>query len=1278
MSSNLPIDETFKKKVEGILADVNVAIKNNIQHMKNNSGSENYVILRQIICFIDEILDILNNSLSGYEELIKHRKELDKLEAGYIRDEKAYMYNERKASKEKDPVRLFFFLLRRENMEERAKYFFPDLEDAQAEYIKSTRSVIRRMLKKMTKYTVDLEKKLEEKVGKDKEQFNEFRKDSKIVNALTKFFEKLKWKPMSKHKKVRAESLSLKGGVNTQSGGNIITDTLRSAAMKLRAALGYKTTVVTQPTATQPVFQQLSVELKDNAASRASFVNTINQLGLVGSTGNIGATGPIGVTGATGLMGETGATGSIGVTGATGPIGVTGATGSIGVTGVTGPIGVTGPTGSIGVTGSTGSIGVTGPTGSIGVTGSTGSIGVTGATGPIGVTGATGLMGETGATGPIGLTGATGLMGETGSTGPIGVTGVTGPIGVTGPTGSIGVTGATGSIGVTGATGSIGVTGATGLMGETGATGLMGETGATGLMGETGATGSIGVTGATGSNGVTGPTGATGLMGETGATGGTGLMGVTGVTGATGIGPTGATGARGAIGTSLHLQNFTVPAQGVANTAAQISMDLTVATNVNLFANFTKDAAQSSKTEPELVYSPTPVPSFTYTATDGVSKARVNLTSAITNSAGAFSLRYIVAVARTAAQLAADRPTVITPAGGGNGIATNGVGNMASFGEVSGVAVAPNWDVFVADTTNHCIRKITFPNGLILNGGVVSTLAGSGTAEYADGTGAAASFNRPTGVAVDTNGNLFVADQYNNRIRRIVISTGAVSTIAGFGGGMTFADGTGINARFRSPSGVAVDASGNIFVADKENHRIRKISLPAGTTSWSTAANNAGVVTTIAGSGTAAFADGTGTAATFNMPSGVAVDATGNIFVADQNNNRIRRISLPVGTTSWGTAANNAGVVSTFAGSGSTGRADGTGAAASFNIPSGVAVDINGNVFVGDRNNNLIRIVTTGGAVSTFAGAAGNNNWGFLDGSIETARFNSPQGLAVDPTGNVYVADTGNRRIRCVFIPPSFVFTPSPWYPSSALNSQLSFVVNHNDKFAIQMWAPSTTATSWGGRMLLENAPESLYGATGATGPIGTTLTHLQMFNVSTTQNGSWTTVPGEVNTVNTFFLLTKDNANSSAAAAEITHSSGVFTYNAADGTSKAMVNLTVNITSTASAFSYRCVVFNGQPSTTAKVVFPSATGWAQSMGTANPWTSNAKFSFIMNTGDSFLLQGYGGATQTTTSWGGSIIVEKLPVAQGGGRRVRISPIRRISKRKSSRNYTKKGAKKNA
>ena len=171
------------------------------------------------------------------------------------------------------------------------------------------------------------------------------------------------------------------------------------------------------------------------------------------------------------------------------------------------------------------------------------------------------------------------------------------------------------------------------------------------------------------------------------------------------------------------------------------------------------------------------------------------------------------------------------------------------------------WKCVCSGSVNHRIRKIT-------TSGVVSTLAGSGTSGYADGTGTSAQFNYPSGVAVDGAGNVYVADRYNHRIRKITTS-GVVSTLAGSTSGYT--DGTGTSAKFYYPSGVAVDGAGNVYVADLSNHRIRKITA-------------SGVVSTLAGSGTSGYTDGTGTSAKFTYPTGVAVDGAGNVYVADYNN----------------------------------------------------------------------------------------------------------------------------------------------------------------------------------------------------------------------------------------------------------------------------------------------------------------------------------------------------------------------------------------------------------
>jgi sugar lactone lactonase YvrE len=344
--------------------------------------------------------------------------------------------------------------------------------------------------------------------------------------------------------------------------------------------------------------------------------------------------------------------------------------------------------------------------------------------------------------------------------------------------------------------------------------------------------------------------------------------------------------------------------------------------------------------------------------------------------------------------------TVSTFAGSGTAGSTDATGTAASFSNPRAVAVDASGNVYVADFINHKIRKIT-------PAGVVSTFAGSGFTGSTDGTGTAASFRNPSGVAVDASGNVYVADYGNHKIRKITPS-GVVSTFAG-SGTQGSADATGTAASFNAPFGLAVDASGNIYVADTGNHKIRKITP-------------AGVVSTLAGSGSYGSTDGTGTAAIFAFPNGVALDASGNVYVADTNNNKIRKIT-------------SAGVVSTFAGSGTQGSIDGTGTAASFDYPTGVAVDASGNVYVADTFNNKIRKITPAGVVSTLAGSGAQ---GSTDATGTAASFHYPAGVAVDAAGNVYVADYNNHKIRkitSVLSTASHTFTNLVGYPNPAKNT---------------------------------------------------------------------------------------------------------------------------------------------------------------------------------------------------------------------------------------------------
>ena len=308
---------------------------------------------------------------------------------------------------------------------------------------------------------------------------------------------------------------------------------------------------------------------------------------------------------------------------------------------------------------------------------------------------------------------------------------------------------------------------------------------------------------------------------------------------------------------------------------------------------------------------------------------------------------------------------------------TDGPGGTALFNSPSALAIDSGGYIFVADTINHEIRMIT-------PAGVVSTIAGSTTPGIGNGIGTAAHFNRPGGVAVDHTGSVYVGDTNNHAIRKIAFD-GTVSTFAGITGSSGTANGNGTSARFKNPNGIAFDSADNLYVADTQNHAIRKIT-PAGD------------VTTFAGIiGSAGNEEGPRGVARFNFPRSVAVDSAGNVYVADLFNYRIRKIT-PLGDTT------------TLAGAGTIGSADGTGGTAKFWEAYGVGVDAAGNVYVADTANDLIRKITPTGVVTTLGGAI--NQGDGANGTGSAAHFNSPYGVVLDPAGVLYVVEAGGHVVR--------------------------------------------------------------------------------------------------------------------------------------------------------------------------------------------------------------------------------------------------------------------------
>ena len=352
----------------------------------------------------------------------------------------------------------------------------------------------------------------------------------------------------------------------------------------------------------------------------------------------------------------------------------------------------------------------------------------------------------------------------------------------------------------------------------------------------------------------------------------------------------------------------------------------------------------------------------------------------------------IVGTAQRSIQVHIAQGTISTHAGTGTAGYTGdgGAATSANIRRPEGVAVASNGDVYFSDTANHAIRKVAAATGII------TTVAGTGSPGSTGDGGAAtaATLSSPEDVAVTSIGDLYIADTGNHEIRKVTASTGIITTVAGNGSPGSLGDGGAATAaRLNSPRGIAVASNGDLYIGDRSNNKVRKVTA------------STGVITTYAGTGTAGYLGdvGAATSARLNQPEGVALASNGDLYIADVSNNVIRKVTA------------STGIITTFAGTGTAGSTGDGGLATSAQLNAPQAVDMNGagDLYIADTGNHKIRRVATGGTISTVAGTGTAGSSG--DGGPSTAaQLNSPRGVAVTSAGDFYIGDRSNNKIRKV------------------------------------------------------------------------------------------------------------------------------------------------------------------------------------------------------------------------------------------------------------------------